>query len=365
MGECLITRRGVGNNLNFKIVNGTTKPVNPKENTIWVNTDIEIPNWMFSADGLGTFKSDNLFVSASVEESLVGTDIIELPNGTFKIIIGNKENNDSTPTTGELYTCNFYDKDGNNIKIDRNTLPVKCGGYEIDVPVGATGVKLSVHPLHQKLIAIYANVGDVWFKTAQQSTSKWITPINILKKNNITIYISDAYQYIDGKWNIVEAETYQDGAWHPWKKWLFNYGNEYNELTGGWTTTYYQGSWNSDYVSDKFIVTSDEKSLGMKQVEIHNGSTVLYSGFSTKNKIDLSNVNTIYIYANVIGDFYVAINDINEVAKYTKYNKPDGHVFEIDISSYEKDEGNISFYVLASTNAEGFDSFDAFQVYLE
>lgn len=34
---------------NFNIVGGTTEPANPSENTIWVNTDVEITSWAFSA----------------------------------------------------------------------------------------------------------------------------------------------------------------------------------------------------------------------------------------------------------------------------------------------------------------------------
>lgn len=37
-----------GNPLNFKVVGGTSKPGNPKENTIWINTDTEITSWIFS-----------------------------------------------------------------------------------------------------------------------------------------------------------------------------------------------------------------------------------------------------------------------------------------------------------------------------
>lgn len=40
---------GTGTDLNFTIVGGTTQPENPKENTIWVNTDIEITGQSFSA----------------------------------------------------------------------------------------------------------------------------------------------------------------------------------------------------------------------------------------------------------------------------------------------------------------------------
>jgi hypothetical protein len=47
MGEAYITRRG-SNPLNFKVVGGTTEPTNPKENTIWVNTDVKITGYYFS-----------------------------------------------------------------------------------------------------------------------------------------------------------------------------------------------------------------------------------------------------------------------------------------------------------------------------
>ena len=40
---------GGGVPLNFKVVGGTSAPSNPKENTIWINTDAEITSWVFSA----------------------------------------------------------------------------------------------------------------------------------------------------------------------------------------------------------------------------------------------------------------------------------------------------------------------------
>ena len=39
--------------LNFKIVGGAIQPENPKENTIWVNTETEISGWVFSAEEPG------------------------------------------------------------------------------------------------------------------------------------------------------------------------------------------------------------------------------------------------------------------------------------------------------------------------
>lgn len=36
--------------LNFKVVGGTEQPENPKENTIWVNTETDISGWVFSPE---------------------------------------------------------------------------------------------------------------------------------------------------------------------------------------------------------------------------------------------------------------------------------------------------------------------------
>lgn len=40
---------GGGGGLNFQVIGGATAPSNPKENTIWVNTDVKITTWAFSA----------------------------------------------------------------------------------------------------------------------------------------------------------------------------------------------------------------------------------------------------------------------------------------------------------------------------
>lgn len=40
---------GSGGGLAVYIVGGTTQPTNPKENTVWVNTDTAITEWVFSA----------------------------------------------------------------------------------------------------------------------------------------------------------------------------------------------------------------------------------------------------------------------------------------------------------------------------
>lgn len=43
------TNVGGGASLNYKVVGGTAQPTSPKENTIWVNTDVKITSHIFSA----------------------------------------------------------------------------------------------------------------------------------------------------------------------------------------------------------------------------------------------------------------------------------------------------------------------------
>lgn len=40
---------GGSGGLNFKIVGGTSEPSSPRENDIWINTDVKITSWVFSA----------------------------------------------------------------------------------------------------------------------------------------------------------------------------------------------------------------------------------------------------------------------------------------------------------------------------
>lgn len=48
MSECVISRRQLSKTeLNFEVICSTTRPTNPKENTIWINTDIDATGWLF------------------------------------------------------------------------------------------------------------------------------------------------------------------------------------------------------------------------------------------------------------------------------------------------------------------------------
>lgn len=50
MAAAILEIQGGGADLNFEIVGGTAQPSSPKENTIWVNTSVDVPYWGFFAE---------------------------------------------------------------------------------------------------------------------------------------------------------------------------------------------------------------------------------------------------------------------------------------------------------------------------
>lgn len=54
---------GGSGGLNFRIVGGTSEPSNPRENLIWVNTDVKITSWVFSANEPENPESGMIWIS--------------------------------------------------------------------------------------------------------------------------------------------------------------------------------------------------------------------------------------------------------------------------------------------------------------
>lgn len=117
--------------------------------------------------------------------------------------------------------------------------------------------------------------GMVWISVGVSSPAAF----NALKKNNnITIYPVSAKQYVSGAWVDKTAKSYQNGAWvYWWNGHLYEYGNQYESFTGGWTSTGYKGhnyNTQSNFNDDNIYIYAT------------SGSAV--GGVGTANKIDLS-----------------------------------------------------------------------------
>lgn len=148
-----------GVELNFEIVGGLEQPANPKENMIWVNTDVAINEWKFSS---------------SEPENVVE--------------------------------------------------------------------------------------GFVWIYTGNSSE----VAFDVVE--NIEVYPISAKQYVGGVWVDVTAKSYQGGEWVDWIIYLFNNGDQCENITGGWEKVYDSGQYGGTLTfSDGLIkIVANSQSYGAR-----------------------------------------------------------------------------------------------------
>lgn len=74
--------------------------------------------------------------------------------------------------------------------------------------------------------------GDVWIKYSVDDGT-----VNLLKTGAMMVAMASASQYVNGTWVDTEAKSYRDGAWVDWipEGMLYLNGNQFTNLTGGWT----------------------------------------------------------------------------------------------------------------------------------
>lgn len=173
-----------GANLNFKIVGGTSVPTSPSNNTIWVNTNVEITTWVFSVT-------------------------------------------------------------------------------EPESPVE----------------------GMVWLGTGRTSS----VAFNVLKKNTIKVYPVSAKQYISGSWTNVEPKSYMNNEWVSWAIYLFNSGDQCEDITGGWKAV------SRNHFHYGAIMPTLTIENGIMTVTSYSDVDSNYYGgtVQTNNKIDMSQYSTL------------------------------------------------------------------------
>jgi hypothetical protein len=292
-----------GSSLNFTVVGGTTEPANPKENTIWVNTDQEITGWCFSAKE----PNDRTVVES---KSYINNSISRY--GSALLIDA-----DLQPDT--TYTLSFNGAEGNKYYLNENittlkVITVTAEKVEVTFKTNSTLSKTNSsafntsknawiilkNNIDQPNIHVFDNVqiedyygvlsGIVWFKTGTQSDGDF----NALKKNTIRVYPQAAMQLINGEYVEKTAKTYKDGAWIEW--WngeLYTPGNKYEAITGGW------------------VCESDVAGFGevsMKQTDAGLNVTCSSSGgrlgrVRTAKKIDLTGKNKLSLKLTVDSNF--------------------------------------------------------------
>lgn len=74
---------------------------------------------------------------------------------------------------------------------------------------------------------------DVWFPIGTSSS----VAFSATKKNPVMVYPLSAKQYIGGALVDKVAKSYQGSKWVDWVTYLYKSGNEYTDITGGWTSS--------------------------------------------------------------------------------------------------------------------------------
>lgn len=126
---------------------------------------------------------------------------------------------------------------------------------------------------------------DVWFQTGTESDFAF----NALRKNAVQVYPLSAKQMVGGALVDVPAMSYQGGEWVQW--WngeLFDNGNQWESVTGGWTKNGYTRG-------DSLAVLSG--SIGTDGTITLNGSNSGVVIMGTDKPIDLRGFSSVTAYA--------------------------------------------------------------------
>jgi hypothetical protein len=145
--------------------------------------------------------------------------------------------------------------------------------------------------------------GIVWISTGVVSSKEF----NGLKENGIQIYPLSVKQCVNGTWVTKTAKIYQNGAWNSLVFYLFDDGNQYEDITGGWVGDQANdyGSYNVINLSPYWIngghagVSNGYLQVGAAMVSGYGGHGA--ACISTKNKIDLTSINKIVVQGSVSG----------------------------------------------------------------
>lgn len=196
--------------------------------------------------------------------------------------------------------------------------------------------------------------GMVWVTIGDSGSVKTVSPVG---GDWITVYPLCAKQLIDGAWVDKPTKSYQYGMWVDW--WngeLYNSGNEYESVTGGWVGTA-AGYDSSAKTAVEPVVTRGSASMLMKTSG--DGGSMIH----TANKINLAQYSQLVFDGKVTGaTAYSSLcnlrvwSDIgpystsNAVATAALQNHGDGEVI-LDISALNK-EYYIGFGLWASGAVE-------------
>ena len=136
--------------------------------------------------------------------------------------------------------------------------------------------------------------GMVWIVTGRSSVAQF----DALKKNSLYCYPMMAYQYISGNLVSKTAKIHQNGNWQElWDGTLYDNGNQYASITGGWVMYGYKRNNTTEFEGDSSSINANSITLG--------GSSYTEFFCGTKKAIDLTQYE------------FIEINVLNEGTSYS------------------------------------------------
>ena len=116
--------------------------------------------------------------------------------------------------------------------------------------------------------------GMLWIKVGSGSP----VSLSVTKKNPITVYPISAKMYVNSSWVSVTAKSYVNGGWKDWMVYIFKSG-EGN--SSDFESAVYGDTYGTVEITNSYIYTSQ-------------GYGECLLGFQTRQRVDLSDVDTIY-----------------------------------------------------------------------
>lgn len=372
---------------NFKVIHSTSEPANPAENTIWIGN-----NWAHNGCNFGTempmrrSKNKNFatYPYASTTNTSSGVTFTDNGNGTITVngtatkdvyFRGSKATAEEgmmllPPGTYTISGCpsggseSTYmvqlvtmDDDlkvvstiseygnGESVILTRDTYCRMNFYVKSGVKVSNLSVYFQVEKGSAKTAFEAGNAnGQVWIKTGYSGTISFPMLKRNTKGDNIMVKPVEAYMYTKGGgWGKVNCKIRRNGVWvsleAAWDGYYFKDGNQYTDVTGGWTKEGWGGT--------------GSVTVGSTIVATGTGGTAVVG---TANPVDLSGVNKVWIDSpNGTGSYgssgYMFIarsksTASSESVANVQINKSGS--FSIDVSSLS---GKYYIYLYAGTGA--------------
>ncbi len=207
--------------LNYKVVGGTTEPINPREGHVWIATDEPITDYSIEAqnhwvDSFKAMYNTNLIIenryldSDGQEVSIEGTsctDYMQIPLGATRLRLGE-------PGADFNSACNiWYDNQKQMLSFFRPNAPT-----EVEVPQGARYLRISVS--NNATAQYYCDAitektatptqGNVWIKTDEDVGFS----LKMEKNKHVYSYPLSCVQYINDAWTEKAIQIFSDARWN-------------------------------------------------------------------------------------------------------------------------------------------------------